>query len=110
MFLNIEEIEALACENAERRHEAAAKISALCAEVRRLWERDAALCKAISEYYRVLIPVRMQIAQDEMLQDDLLPDSTIILHFMGSGASDMVDLGTFRRADEIACAALGAQS
>jgi len=63
-------------------------------------ERDG-LREAASGLMRLLMPIHMTLAEREMV-DDPVPDTTVILSFMGSGASDMVTAGDFRRATEAA--------
>lgn len=46
---------------------------------------------------RCLLPVQMVLAQAECV-DDPLPDSAVVLSFMGSGASDQVTAGEVRQA------------
>jgi len=46
---------------------------------------------------RCLLPVSMSLAQCELV-DEPVPDGAVVLHFMGSGASDQVTAGEVRAA------------
>jgi hypothetical protein len=53
--------------------------------------------QALLDLSRCLLPVHMSMAQHELV-DEPLPDSAVVLHFMGSGASDQVTAGEVRMA------------
>lgn len=65
----------------------------------------AALVEAVSAYRRLLLPIYMSLAEREMV-DEPLSDDAVLFSFMGSGASDHSTVGDFRKADELALAAL----
>jgi hypothetical protein len=46
---------------------------------------------------RCLLPLHMAFAQAEMVGEPI-PDDAVVLHFMGSGASDQVTAGEVRAA------------
>jgi len=83
-------------------HEAAARITALEA-------REAELVGALGKLQRVLLPVEMTLAQQECI-DEPVPDSAVILSFMGSGASDSVTAGEYREAINTARALIERQT
>lgn len=51
--------------------------------------------EALAAINRVLLPIDMQFAQAECI-DEPIPDEAVVLHFMGSGASDQVTAGEYR--------------
>lgn len=55
------------------------------------------LVGAISKLGRVLLPIDLGLAQAELVGEPV-PDSAVVLHFMGSGASDQVTAGEYRAA------------
>lgn len=70
-----------------------------------LLARIEALEKALEKLDRILLPIVMTLAQRELVNNPV-PDDAIILHFMGSGASDQVTAGEFREARAAARAIL----
>jgi hypothetical protein len=55
------------------------------------------LREALSKVSRLILPVTMTMAQEE-LAGEPIPDNEVVLHFMGSGASDQVTAGMIREA------------
>lgn len=70
--------------------------------------RIEALEAAVEKLLRCLMPVTMGLAQAECV-DEPLADGSVVLSFMGSGASDQVTAGEVRAAIDAARAALGEQ-
>ena len=60
-------------------------------------ELTADVRQAIIDLSRCLLPVHMGMAQAELVGEPMT-DSTVVLHFMGSGASDQVTAGEVRKA------------
>jgi hypothetical protein len=63
------------------------------------------LTDALSQLRRVLLPIEMQLAQAQLCRD-AVADDAVLFSFMGSGASDHVTVGEFRRASAACDAAL----
>lgn len=59
---------------------------------------------------RLLLPIHMTLAQEELANDAPVPDAVAVLHFMGSGASDIVSAGEFRAATNAAASWLAGGS
>lgn len=64
-----------------------------------------ALVKSLKEMKRVLFPIFMSLAERDLIEDPV-PDDAVLFSFMGSGASDYVTVGEYRKALEATNAAL----
>ncbi len=64
-----------------------------------------ALLEALSAYRRVMLPIAMTLAQNELCNEPSADDA-VLFSFMGSGASDQVTVGEYRKADELARTAI----
>lgn len=63
------------------------------------------LVEAMHGLRRIMLPMHMTMAEAECV-DEPIPDDAVFLSFMGSGASDQVTAGEFRRANDAAGNAL----
>lgn len=52
--------------------------------------------RVISDLKRLMLPAFMSLAEAELV-DEPVPDEAVVYHFMGSGASDSVTAGEFRK-------------
>ena len=65
----------------------------------------AAFKQRVAELLRLFLPVEMSLAEMEMVAEKA-QDEAVILSFMGSGASDSVTYGEYRRVTDAAKALL----
>lgn len=71
-----------------------------------LGEENERLKKAATGLSRVLLPIHMQLAERDLIEDPVADDVTLF-SFMGSGASDRVTVGEYRKAMAALDVALG---
>lgn len=71
-----------------------------------LREENERLKKAATGLSRVLLPIHMQLAERDLIEDPVADDVTLF-SFMGSGASDRVTVGEYRKAMAALDVALG---
>ena len=80
-------------------------ILSLLSELDRLRSSNEAMRKALAGSHRLFLPIFMRLAEAELVGEPV-KDETVLFSFMGSGASDHVTVGDFRKAHEAARSAL----
>lgn len=70
-----------------------------------LIDRVERLEEALKLVHRLFLPIHMQLAEAELC-DEFVSDGTVLFSFMGSGASDHVTVGDYRKAIESVRSAL----
>ena len=64
---------------------------------RALLDQNEKMRKALEDAHRIFMPTIMSLAEIELV-DEPVKDDAVLFSFMGSGASDFVTVGEFRKA------------